>query len=221
MKRWFIAFILANVAYILCAQQTDVYFGGDVGINFGIQELNKAYESALSKIYGSNYTIEKPPSFTFSLYTGYYGFTDNIAIQTGVDFNINEKINQAIKNYNAYSNLSYSYINIPLQLRISRKIFSPINIGLLFGPYLSFPLGEIEEKSLIETQKYKQEVTYGITLDQFITYSIKSDHIIILTIKYRRDFSEKFVLSNEGINFGIFTQQNIKITIGYEYHLNI
>jgi hypothetical protein len=219
MKNLFIIFIFVNLFNGLYAQNKDIYFGGDIGLNFGIQDINESYKSLLIKNYGYNFEIERSRSFAFSLYAGCYGFTRDIAIQIGVDFSINEEINQASKVWNIDSTLSYSYVNVPLLLRISRKIFTPSSVGIVLGPYISFPLGEIEEKSFIGNQKYNQEVTWGIEFGQFITYSLKTGNLIF-GIKYTRDFMEKFLLSDSGIDFGVFTQQDIKITIGYEYHFN-
>jgi hypothetical protein len=206
---------------ILYAQnRTDLYIGGDIGVNFGLQELNKTYESALRNGAQSNLNIDRIPSSTFSLYVGYYGITENIAIQMGIDFTINDKLDQKIDGTNLFSNLSYYYINTPLQLRISRKMAGPIKIGLLFGPYISWPISKIKEEALAKTNEYDQEVTYGIGIDQFISYSLKHGDVVF-TIKYQRDFHEKFILNMEGIDFGVFIQQNLKIVIGYEYHLKI
>ncbi|MDR1586625.1 MAG: hypothetical protein LBS57_04130 [Treponema sp.] len=220
MKKFiFVLFLFNN--FILHAQhQTDIYFGGDVGVNFGIQDINKTYESILEKSSGSDLTIERIPNFIFSLYAGYYGFAENIAFQIGIDFNINEQLNQTIYGINDYSYLSYYYINTPFQLRISRKIFGPIQIGLLFGPYISWPVSRINEETMNGTNSHNQEVTVGISVDQIITYSLKYGNIVF-GIKYRRDFNEKLMFSIDGINLGLFIEQNLKIVIGYEYHIKI
>jgi hypothetical protein len=188
MKRWVII-IFMNMINFVYAQNTDMYFGGNIGLNFGLQDINKTYESMLNKLTNYNLEIERMPSFAFSVYWGYFGYTNDIAIQIGFDFNINEKLKQRIINTNEYSYLTYSYINFPIQLRIQRKIFKLVNVGFIFGPYISFPLGKIEEKSLINKKKYDQEITYVINLDQFITYDIKYGTILFL-LNYKRDFTD-------------------------------
>jgi hypothetical protein len=220
MKKFVVFFLINNIMILYAQNFTDFYFGGDIGINIGLQEMNETYESILRKTAQTNLEIDRIPNFTFSLYAGYYGYTENIAIQMGIDFNINDKLNQTLNRINTYSNLSYSYISTPLQLRISRKITGPIKVGLLFGPYISWPISKITEEALVENTEFVQECTYGIEIDQFITYSIKYGDIIF-AIKFKRDFNEKFKLSSEGINMGVFIQQNTKIVIGYEYHLKI
>jgi hypothetical protein len=220
MKKFIVVLFLINNFILYAQHHTDIYFGGDVGVNFGTQDINKTYESILEKRFNSNLTIERIPNFTFSLYAGYYGFTENIAFQVGIDFNINEQLNQTIYGINDHSYLSYYYISTPFQLRISRKIFGPVQIGLLFGPYISWPLGKIVEKTVNETNNHNQETTVGISIDQFITYSLKYGNIVV-GIKYRRDFNEKFMLDIDGINLGLFIEQNLKIVVGYEYHIKI
>jgi hypothetical protein len=220
MKKFIVILIFLNNFILYAQHHTDIYFGGDVGVNFGIQDINKTYESILEKSSRSNLTIERIPNFIFSLYVGYYGFTENIAFQIGIDFNINEQLNQTINGINDHSYLSYYYINTPFQLRISRKIFGPIQIGLLFGPYISWPVSKIEEETINETNNHIQETTIGISIDQFVTYSLKYGSIVF-GIKYRRDFNEKLMYSIDGINLGLFIEQNLKIVIGYEYHIKI
>jgi hypothetical protein len=218
MKKFLIilSFLNAFSVFVYSQNNTEIYFGSNIGIDYGLQDINITYKTALEEASNSSLLIERFPHFSFSLYAGYYGYAENIAIQTGVDFYLNEKFNQNIKGNTEYSHLLYSYINVPLLLRLSKKIINPVQVGLLIGPYISFPLGKIEERTLTGTNNYAQETTVGVEFDQFITYSLKKGRIIFL-INYKRDFSEKFISSG----VGIFTQQNIKIVLGYEYNFNI
>jgi hypothetical protein len=220
MKKIIVFLFFINNSILYAQHHTDIYFGGDIGVNFGIQDINKTYESILEKYFSSNLKIERIPNFIFSLYVGYYGFAENIAFQTGIDLNINEQLNQTINGINDHSSLYYSYINTPLQFRISGKIFGPIQVGLLFGPYISWPVSKIREETINGTNSHVQEPTVGISIDQFITYSLKYGNIIF-GIKYRRDFYEKLMFSIDGINLGLFIEQNSRIVIGYEYHIKI
>jgi hypothetical protein len=187
--------------------------GGRLGAGF---EINTADEDMVGTGYSPN---EKSNiAFNAALY-GAFRFNDTWAIQPEVNFMVNNGME--ISGHGSTIKIGYPTIDIPLLVRWN-FIQSPIVVGILAGPYISFPIGKLnltvnDKGSALDTRGY----TFGVTGGFALGFKVGPGYITA-DARYINDFNSLFVKEDFGDGVqdaNICVRRSINITIGYEFSL--
>jgi hypothetical protein len=166
-------------------------------------------------------------SFILSPYGGYY-FTDKLAVQAEANFMFGQKKTWKLS-YGGFSGEitgKYSSLDIPVLLRFD-VINRPALFGVLAGPYLSFPLGDIELSFPSEVAEFagmpstydidSEGITAGIALGIYGGYPIGPGRIVG-DVRFILDFNPL-----KGKAFGstaeVIKRRGLNISAGYEISL--
>ena len=125
---------------------TKVYIGGILGLGIGMHGINEEFYTALG-FESSTPREEAGLGFPLSFYVGYQ-ITDRWAIQSGLNFFLNNKVrsfSNTIEDDGLYEEeviLDYNTLDIPIMTRFT-IIFSPVMLNVFGGFHLSFAISKL------------------------------------------------------------------------------
>ena len=155
--------------------------------------------------------------------SGTYGFTNNIALQTELNFMLGQgRAGRRKDNPSTYFKISYSTLDIPFLLKVN---FLPTQarFGVLGGPLFTFPLGEASTKfsGAYTNSDFKNKIdapNFGFTFGLFIGHSIQKLRWLI-DLRYVQDFGnttvKKWFDDNNDLKY--LQRRAIVFTVGAEY----
>jgi hypothetical protein len=197
MKRLF------AVSVVLVMASAAVYAGGPfLGANLGVGigfHGNGEYTDDIVNMAKSAGSVEEKSGAAFALspYGGYY-FTDKIAVQTEFNFMFGQKKTWEVSALRFSGKITgkYSSLDIPVLVKYD-FITKPALFGVLAGPYLSIPLGDIELSTPAALANYlvipnsadSDGITAGIAVGLYGGYPIGPGRIIG-DVRFIMDFNE-------------------------------
>jgi hypothetical protein len=219
MKRLF------AVMVILIMAGTAVYgagpfFGAKLGLGIGFHGNGEWMEDLVEELkdLGASVDEKSGVAFVLSPYGGYY-FSDKVAVQVETNFMFGQKKTWEMS-YGGQSlgeiEGKYSSLDIPLLLRFD-FINKPALFGILAGPYISLPLGDIEIASTGEASMTVDPdgITAGIAAGIYGGYPIGPGRIIG-DVRFIMDFNA-LKGKDSGVTEELLKRRGINITVGYEF----
>jgi hypothetical protein len=197
------------------------FFGAKVGVGIGFHG-NGNYIDDLFE--GMPVDEKSGAAFALSPHGGYY-FTDKIAVQTELSFMFGQKKTWKATGRGVSVEVKgkYSSLDIPFLIRFD-FVSTPALFGILAGPYISIPLGDIDFSGLASTG-YESEsahdtidpegVTAGIAAGLYGGYPIGPGRIIG-DVRVIMDFSAIKGKDSAGVTAELIKRQGLNITVGYE-----
>jgi hypothetical protein len=227
MKKLF-AVLVVLVMVSAAVYSAGPFFGAKLGMGIGfhgngedVDDLIDLYKDTFRANTGDSLSVDEKVglSFVLSPYLGYY-FTDKIAVQGEFNFMIGQKKKWELSSpgYRIVADGEiegkYSSLDIPLLIKYD-FISKPALFGILAGPYISLPLGDIEITELDESYDLDSDgVTAGIAAGIYGGYPIGPGRIIG-DVRFMMDFNPvKGKESGETIE--LIKRRGINITVGYE-----
>ncbi|MDR0589412.1 MAG: outer membrane beta-barrel protein [Spirochaetaceae bacterium] len=220
MKRLF------AVMVVLIMAGTAVYgagpfFGAKLGMGIGFHGDGEFMEDSVKTLKDLGISVDEKSgaAFVMSPYLGYY-FTDKVAVQTEFNFMFGQKKTWEMS-YGGQSvgeiEGKYSSLDVPFLLRFD-FINKPALFGILAGPYVSLPLGNIEMSTSVVGEGSQSGdvepdgVTAGIAAGLYGGYPIGPGRIIG-DVRFIMDFNA--IKDKEGSE--LLKRRGINITVGYEF----
>jgi TolB-like protein len=198
---------------------TKFYVGAKLGVGIGFHTIH----GDLYKAFGAedvNPNEKAGAGFPVSLYGGYRLF-DRFAVQTGLDFGINNNIEASIPGTKAVA--TYSTLDIPILARYS-ILLAPVELDALGGLYVSFAVSKLNLNLSPTIPGYDSStsasnVTFGFTLGVSGGYKLGPGSII-LSVMYVNDFNPIVAENVNGEkNVKANTRRSLNIMAGYQYSL--
>jgi len=232
MKKFLIISLVFLIALSsLYAQDAGRFaFGARAGLQIG---MGKAHDDFNAFINGSDVKLEVWPCGDLALY-GIYGFTDNIALQTELNFMIGQgRLCRDTSITTDYVKITYSSLDIPLLLKIN---FSKTQsrYGILGGPYFTLPLGQASvtyegfinpnEKTGINAPNTGFTVGFyyrGLAI-QNLRWGIDARYIQDFGYSTLKKITVIDATTNNSVaisDFGFINRRGIVFTVGVEYSL--
>jgi hypothetical protein len=229
MKRLFavlVALVLAGAA----AYAAGPFFGAKLGTGIGfhgngkdMDDMTDMLKDAFRAQFGDPLSIDGKSgvSFILSPYGGYY-VTDKIAVQTEFNFMFGQKKTWKLTSpgytiQDGEIEGKYSSLDIPLLLRFD-FINQPALFGIVAGPQISIPLGDIETTYFGESEKIDADgVNIGIAVGLYGGYPLGPGRFIG-DVRFIMDFNPVKAKS-EGETLELIKRRGINITVGYEFLL--
>jgi hypothetical protein len=226
MKKLF-AVLVVLVVVSSAVYSAGPFFGAKLGVGIGFHGNGEFMddlidkEKANARSHGDPLSVDEKSgaSFVLSPYGGYY-FTDKLAVQGEFNFMIGQKKTwkPSDARYSPKRTGKYSSLDIPVLIRFD-FINKPALFGALAGPYLSFPLGDVE-LSQAGNRTYDADakgITAGIALGVYGGYPIGPGRIIG-DIRFIIDFNP-LKAKNYGETIEVIKRRGLNITAGYEISL--
>jgi hypothetical protein len=192
---------------------THFLIGARLGVGF---EINTADEDMV----GSGYSPKEKSNtaFNVTLY-GAFRFNDLWSIQPELNLMLNNGME--ISGHGNTVKIDYPTIDVPVLLRWN-FIQTPVLVGMIIGPYISFPVGKLnlsvgDRGSALDTKGYTFGATGGFTLG----YKLGPGYLT-MDARYLNDFNSLYVQEDfgDGIqNANICIRRSINLTVGYEFSL--
>jgi hypothetical protein len=219
MKRFFavvVVLVLAGAA----AYAAGPFFGAKMGVGIGFHGNGKDMDDMIDDLKAEGLSVDETSgaSFILSPYGGYY-FTDKLAVQAEANFMFGQKKTWKLSagGYSGEITGKYSSLDIPVLLRFD-VINRPALFGVLAGPYLSFPLGDIELSGAGMSEELSAEgITAGIALGIYGGYPIGPGRIIG-DVRFIMDFNPLKV-KDSGYTAEVLNRRGLNISAGYEISL--
>ena len=169
--------------------------------------------------------IEKKmlPNVNLAIF-GAYTFHNRFAIQTELNFNINQgyKLEAYYQGQTIEAKAYYSSLDIPILLKVN-IIDRPLVFGALAGPHFSFPLGDAAVDISVPgspVEKWKEDIdniTIGLTAGIFAGYPLGPGRIIG-DLRFAFDFNKLKVIERETrMKFDGMHRRGLVFSVGYEY----
>lgn len=187
--------------------------GARLGAGF---EINTADEDMV----GSGYSPNEKSNIAFNAALfGAFRFNNMFSIQMEIDFMVNNGMRITGQGYTV--DIQYTTLDIPLLVRWN-FIQRPIIAGLLLGPYISLPIGNLNMTTngagaALDTGGY----TFGVTGGFAAGYKLGPGYISV-DIRYMNDFSSLKIREDFGDGMqdaNICIRRSINVTVGYEFSL--
>ena len=202
---------------------TKFFVGAKLGVGIGFHTIHGDLYDAF-KMGNVNPNEKSGAGFPLSIYGGYRIF-DRFAVQTGLDFGINNNIEATVTASNVeYTALaSYSTLDIPVLARYS-ILLAPIELDVLGGFHVSFAVSKLNLKITPAIPGYDgstsaSNATVGLTLGVSGGYKLGPGNII-LSVMYVNDFNPIVGAEvNEKKDVKSNTRRSLNIMAGYQYSL--
>ena len=203
--------VLWTIVTSLFAQDTGEFtFGFRGGILFGFHKAGSDLKNFISGEFDRYLTEESLFNPNIVAY-GNYAVTDNIAIQGELNF----MINQGMK-FNAYGYTVEGTgisLDIPVLLKYA-LVTDQARIGILAGPYLSFPLGKFKTSGYYTYEEESDGFSYGVTAGLFAGYPIGPGRFVG-DLRFIFDLSP-MKIKDYGYIMEVMERRGLAITAGYE-----
>jgi hypothetical protein len=241
MKKFFV--MMAALILVTSAVNAEPYFGAKGGAAFGFHGNSEDIENLLDEINSAvadsniSVSIDEKSGIAFELgaYGGYY-FTDKLAVQVELDFMIGQSKtwSEDVMGLMSVDILKgkYSSLDIPLLIKFD-VVNRPFLFGVLAGPHLSIPLGDIEvtypgydyNSGAIteETDEIKSDgIMAGLSAGLYGGLPIGPGRVVA-DARFLMDFSplKAKMVSVGGVSPSMETllRRSINVTLGYEISL--
>ncbi|MDR1786992.1 MAG: outer membrane beta-barrel protein [Treponema sp.] len=207
--------LLGEKADVSSMGTTHFAVGARLGAGF---EINTAHEDMVGDGYSPN---EKSNTAFNAALAGAFRFNDVWSVQPEVNFMLNNGMEISGQG-EAYS-IAYPTFDIPLLVRCN-FIQAPLVVGVVVGPYISFPAGKLNLTiasggSALDMSGYTFGITGGFAI------GIKAGPgCIAADIRYLNDFNslqvrEEFDDGSGTQDQNILIRRSINVTVGYEFSL--
>ncbi|MDR1232621.1 MAG: outer membrane beta-barrel protein [Spirochaetaceae bacterium] len=195
------------------------------GIRLGAGfEINTAHEDWVGNDYPPK--EESNTAFNITLY-GAFRFNDVWSLQAEMDIMLNNGME--VSGQGDDMGIEYATIDIPLLVRWN-FIQSPVMAGLLVGPYISLPVGKLnqswpdDDQGTAEDDRGSALTMNGYTLGIAFGFALGcklGPGNLAADVRYINDFRSLYVNEpSEGIyDQNICIRRSINITVGYEFSL--
>ena len=192
---------------------TRFFIGARLGAGF---EINTADEDMV----GSGYSPKEKSNIAFNTTLfGAYKFNESWVIQPEMVFMTNNGME--ISGHGNTVTIDYPTLDIPILARWN-FIHEPVLAGIVFGPYISVPIGKLNlsvggKGSALDATGYTFGVTGGFVIGKkagpgYITGDLRFLHDFS-SLNVREDFGDGMEDAN------ICVRRSINLTIGYEFSL--
>ncbi|MDR2020308.1 MAG: PorT family protein [Treponema sp.] len=199
------------------------FFGAKLGVGIGFHGNGKYMEDGINAAkdeisqLGISLSVDEKSGAAFALspYVGYY-FTDKAAVQTEFNFMFGQKKTWKLSGDGFSTEITgkYSSLDIPLLIRFD-FINKPALFGILAGPAVSIPLGDIELSAAGYNSSVNSDgVTVGIAAGIYGGYPIGPGRIIG-DVRFIMDFNA-LKAKESGETIELIKRRGINITAGYE-----
>jgi hypothetical protein len=210
MKKCLFLLLLLSVALSSYAQDKRFFVGGGLGVDIGFGNISNDFEDAFEWYYASTLDKSNIPAFALNMFVG-SRINDILSVQTGLDFYFNECVRLEFKGYTGSIDTTYSFVNIPILLRLEFNN----NWGFIAGPYISLPLGKAEEKitGISGSSKFEQDVVAGLEGSVFKVFKITDEHGIMISAKLYHDLAYRIKVADEDY----ITHGGLTLKAGYQF----
>ena len=116
--------------------------GARFGVQFGIHAMQDDYNNFIKNDFEPSLKSQMLPNVVLTL-LGTYGFSNQIGLQAEFNFNIKQG-REATSGSNSVT-MTYSSLDIPILLKVN-FLNSENRFGVLAGPYITVPLGNLSTK---------------------------------------------------------------------------
>jgi TolB-like protein len=200
---------------------TKFFVGAKLGIGIGFHTIHDDFYEAF-RVRGSNPNEKSGVGFPFSIYGGYRIF-DRLAVQTGLDFMMNNKVET--DGYDGYSfrmDATYSTLDIPILARYS-ILLAPVELDALGGLYVSFAISKLNLEgysySSYNGSSPASNATVGLTFGMSVGYKLGPGSVIG-AVMFVNDFNPIVGEEIGGTkNVKANTRRSLNIMVGYQYSL--
>jgi len=180
------------------------------GILFGFHKVGSDLKNYISDEF-DRYPTEESLLNPNAVAYGNYAVTDNIAIQGELNFMINQDIKFSAYGYTVEG--TGICLDIPVLLKYV-LVTDQMRIGILAGPYLSFPLGKFKTSGYYSDGWEPEGFVYGITAGLFAGYPTGKGRFVG-DIRFIFDLSP-MKINDYGYIMEIMERRGIALTAGYE-----
>jgi TolB-like protein len=198
---------------------TKFFVGAKLGVGIGFHTIHGDLYDAFG-MGGRNPNEKSGASFPLSIYGGYRIF-DRFAVQTGLDFGINNNVEATVDSYKAVA--SYSTLDIPILARYS-ILLAPIELDAIGGLHVSFAVSKLNLEITptipgFDGSTAGTNAAFGITLGVSGGYKLGPGSIIV-AVMFVNDFNPIVGESIGGKkNVNANTRRSLNIMAGYQYSL--
>jgi hypothetical protein len=226
MKKLF-AVLVVLVMVSAAVYSAGPYFGAKLGVGIGFHANGEYMDDVVDMLkesfresFGDSLSVDDKVGvgFVLSPYLGYY-FTDKIAVQTEFNFMFGQKKTWELSapGYiieDGEIKGKYSSLDIPFLIRFD-FVNKPGLFGILAGPYISIPLGDIEVSMFGDSDDVNPDgITAGIAAGIYGGYPIGPGRIIG-DVRFIMDFNP-VKAKESGETIELIKRRGINITAGYE-----
>jgi hypothetical protein len=209
------AVIVVWLAGVPAFAQTGLFFGGELGLGIGFNELGKEFKDMKDMYENMGVSVDKKSLTAIALgFEAGYGITDRFAILGGLSLSFSQGME--LRATGGSGKATVNFADIPVLLRYM-FLDTPLLLGIQGGIHLGIPFGM--ELSMLGSS-YKPDgdgVVSGMSAGFIAGYPLGPGRIIG-DLRFLLDFNavkgEYGGLSQEG-----FTRRNFLIMVGYEYVL--
>jgi TolB-like protein len=198
---------------------TKFFLGAKLGVGIGFHTIHGDLYDAFG-MGGVNPNEKSGIGFPFSIYGGYRIF-DRLAVQTGLDFGINNNGEATV--FGAKAVATYSTLDIPLLARYS-ILLAPIELDVLGGFHVSFAVSKLNLNISpiipgYDSSTSASNATFGLTLGVSGGYKLGPGSIIG-AIMFVNDFNPIVAAEiNGNKDVKANTRRSLNIMAGYQYSL--
>lgn len=217
MKKFGLLALMAILAGSVFAQEAGHWsIGGRAGMAFGFHsdgEFTDLLEDELL-YYGISTDISSKGKLNFLL-AGYgtYSFTERFSLQMELDLMFNQGIKLSAEGDSV--DITYTSLDMPVLAKYAFML-EPVVLGVLGGPHLSIPFGDIEaDVGNYSAKGDTNFMTFGVTLGGFVGYPLGPGRIVG-DLRFIFDFNSVDI-EEDGYSASVMTRRALAFTVGYEY----
>ena len=206
-----VLFVIGNVF----AQETGQFsIGARAGVLIGFHSIPSDF-LLFAITLGVDSSWQSKNNFNFAIY-GSYAITDRILIQPEFNFMIKQGYKGEISGLSSEVDAYYSSLDIPILVKYT-FLKQPLFFGILAGPHLSFPLGDLkmEVPGYLTSVGDSDGVAFGFSAGLFGGYPVGPGRIVG-DLRFIMDFNS-IGMKESGVSFEMIKRRGISFTIGYEY----
>jgi len=207
MKKLLLILLVLSVTGMgLYAQEAGKFsVGGRAGaLLFGFHDAGE-----LEDYMGSNVSKKSLMNFTFGAYVA-YTIMENFSIQGEINFMINQGYKLSIPGYSA--KVKYNSIDLPVLVKYN-FLSDPAVLGILGGPYLSIPVGDVKVSGMGSAST--SGIAFGLAVGAYGGYKLGPGHIIG-DLRFIMDLSATEAKAF-GYSMDFIKRRGFILTVGYEY----
>jgi hypothetical protein len=209
------AVITIGLAGVPAFAQTGIFFGGELGLGIGFNELGKYFKDMKDNYAAMGVSLDEKSFAAFGLGSEVgYGITDQFAILSGLSLSFGQGMELSAAGGSGKATTNFA--DIPVLLRYV-FLNSPLLMGVQGGIHLGIPFGM--EVSMLGFS-YKPDMdgaVFGMSAGLIAGYPLGPGRIIG-DLRFLMDFN---VVKGKylGQSMEGFTRRNFLIMVGYEYVL--